>query len=210
MHGDSAALAADQEFFSALLARRIEVLERLLADDFTLVALDGVLSGPRGRAATRNTLERRARAQENEREGGQNQADAAQDGTSIVWRVPRGGRRRSRRRTAAGAAVPRRGPRERTGQRGIRPAPPTGLNPGAASGRIGLSTLDRRGSMGSRLLTGGILAVIGLITVKLLIGVFGFIAAVFGFLFFKVLPIVLIGWIVMRIVRTFRDRPEQV
>ncbi|NLG61039.1 MAG: hypothetical protein GX539_02255 [Candidatus Cloacimonetes bacterium] len=64
--------------------------------------------------------------------------------------------------------------------------------------------------MGSRLLTGGILAVIGLITVKLLIGVFGFIAAVFGFLFFKVLPIVLIGWIVMRIVRTFRDRPEQV
>ena len=64
--------------------------------------------------------------------------------------------------------------------------------------------------MGSRLLTGGILAVIGLITVKLLIGGFGFIAAVFGFLFFKVLPIVLIGWIVMRIVRTFRDRPEQV
>ena len=41
MHGDSAALAADQEFFSALIARRVEVLERLLADDFTLVALDG-------------------------------------------------------------------------------------------------------------------------------------------------------------------------
>ncbi|HEU5208293.1 MAG TPA: hypothetical protein VFU06_02675 [Longimicrobiales bacterium] len=64
--------------------------------------------------------------------------------------------------------------------------------------------------MGSRLLTGGVLAVIGLITVKLLFGVFGFVAALFGFLFFKVLPILLIGWIVMRIVRSFRERPEQV
>ena len=64
--------------------------------------------------------------------------------------------------------------------------------------------------MGSRLLTGGVLAVIGLITVKVLLGMFGFVAGLFGFLFFKVLPIVLIGWIVMRIVRAFRDRPEQV
>ncbi|MHB1167756.1 MAG: hypothetical protein ACYC28_00575 [Longimicrobiales bacterium] len=63
--------------------------------------------------------------------------------------------------------------------------------------------------MGSRLLTGGVLTVIGLITVKLLLGLFGFVAGVFGFLFFKVLPIVLIGWIVLRIVKAFRENPGQ-
>jgi hypothetical protein len=55
--------------------------------------------------------------------------------------------------------------------------------------------------MGAKLLTGGILAVIGLFTVKLVLAVLKGVAALMGFLLFTVLPIVLIGWIVMRIFR---------
>jgi hypothetical protein len=47
MHEHTAALAADREFFSALIARRVEALEKLLADDFTLVALDGAMISKR-------------------------------------------------------------------------------------------------------------------------------------------------------------------
>jgi hypothetical protein len=36
-------LATEQEFFAALLGRRVDRLEALLAEDFTLVALDGAL-----------------------------------------------------------------------------------------------------------------------------------------------------------------------
>jgi hypothetical protein len=55
--------------------------------------------------------------------------------------------------------------------------------------------------MGAKLLTGGILAVIGLFTVKLVLAVLKGVAALVGFLLFTVLPIVLIGWLVMRIFR---------
>ncbi|MGH7444402.1 MAG: hypothetical protein ACREKM_05980 [Longimicrobiales bacterium] len=61
--------------------------------------------------------------------------------------------------------------------------------------------------MGARLLTGGVLAVIGLITVKLVMGLFGVLAGLFSFLFFTVLPIVLIGWIVLKVVGKLRDKP---
>jgi len=61
--------------------------------------------------------------------------------------------------------------------------------------------------MGSRLLTGGVLAVIGLITVKVLMAVFGAVAGLFSFLFFTVLPIVVIGWFVLKLVEKWRDRP---
>lgn len=64
--------------------------------------------------------------------------------------------------------------------------------------------------MGSRLLTGGVLAVIGLITVKVVMALFGALAGLFSFLFFTVLPIALIGWIVLRIVSKLRDKPSQV
>jgi hypothetical protein len=61
--------------------------------------------------------------------------------------------------------------------------------------------------MGSKLLTGGVLAVIGLVTVKVLLTVFGAIAALFSFFFFTVLPIVLIGWIVLKIIGKLREKP---
>lgn len=61
--------------------------------------------------------------------------------------------------------------------------------------------------MGARLLTGGVLAVIGLITVKFLMGLFGLLAGLFSFLFFTVLPIVLVGWIVLKIIGKVRDKP---
>lgn len=61
--------------------------------------------------------------------------------------------------------------------------------------------------MGARLLTGGVLAVIGLITVKFVMAVFGMLAGLFSFLFFTVLPIVLVGWIVLKIIGKVRDKP---
>ena len=59
----------------------------------------------------------------------------------------------------------------------------------------------------SKFLTGGVLAVIGLITVKILLAVFGALAALFSFLFFTVLPIVVIGWIVLKIIGKLKDKP---
>lgn len=61
--------------------------------------------------------------------------------------------------------------------------------------------------MGARLLTGGVLAVIGLITVKLVVALFGALAGLFSFLFFTVLPIVVIGWIVLRIIGKLKEKP---
>jgi len=62
--------------------------------------------------------------------------------------------------------------------------------------------------MSSRLLTGSVLAVIGLITVKVVMAVFGALAGLLGFLFFTVLPIVLVGWIILRLARRgSRDKP---
>lgn len=55
--------------------------------------------------------------------------------------------------------------------------------------------------LGSRMLTGSILAVIGLITVKVLGTVFGAILAFLSFLFFTVLPIALVAWLVMKLIR---------
>lgn len=56
-------------------------------------------------------------------------------------------------------------------------------------------------NFGARLMTGGILAAIGLITVKLVIALVSGIAAFFSFLLFTVLPIVVIGWLVYRAFR---------
>jgi hypothetical protein len=55
--------------------------------------------------------------------------------------------------------------------------------------------------MAAKLLTGGILAVIGLFTVKLVLAVVKGVFAFTAFLLFTVLPIVVIGWFVLRIVR---------
>ncbi len=56
---------------------------------------------------------------------------------------------------------------------------------------------------GSRLLTGSVLAVIGLITVKILTALFGAIMGFLSFLFFTVLPIVLIAWLVVKVLKHF-------
>ena len=59
---------------------------------------------------------------------------------------------------------------------------------------------------GSKLLTGSVLAVIGLITVKLVMAIVG---AVSGFvsLLFSLLPILLIGWLVLKVLKRLgRDK----
>lgn len=54
---------------------------------------------------------------------------------------------------------------------------------------------------GSRLLTGSVLAVIGLITVKVLMALFGAVMSFGSFLLFTVLPVLLIGWLVLKVLK---------
>ena len=54
--------------------------------------------------------------------------------------------------------------------------------------------------MSSRLVTGGILAIIGLITLKVVMSVIGGTIAIFALLF-KLLPILLLVWIGWRIIK---------
>jgi hypothetical protein len=61
--------------------------------------------------------------------------------------------------------------------------------------------------MGAKLLTGSILAVIGLFTVKLVLAVLAGIASLMGFLFFTLLPIVVVGWLLMKIIDKLREKP---
>jgi len=59
---------------------------------------------------------------------------------------------------------------------------------------------------GSKLLTGSVLALIGLITVKLVMAIVG---AVSGFvsLLFSLLPILLIGWLLLKVLKRLgRDK----
>lgn len=61
--------------------------------------------------------------------------------------------------------------------------------------------------MSSKLVTGGILAVIGLITLKVVMFLIGGTIAIFALLF-KLLPILLIGWILWRVVRSVtKEKP---
>lgn len=63
-------------------------------------------------------------------------------------------------------------------------------------------------SFGGKVVTGSVLAVIGLITLKVLGAVFFGFMALIGFLLFKVLPIVLVIWLGMKAIRYLRsDRP---
>ena len=62
--------------------------------------------------------------------------------------------------------------------------------------------------MSSKLVTGGILAVIGLITLKVVMFLIGGTIAIFALLF-KLLPILLIGWILWRVVRSLtKEKPS--
>ncbi|CAN5643270.1 hypothetical protein BH23GEM9_BH23GEM9_06980 [soil metagenome] len=64
-------------------------------------------------------------------------------------------------------------------------------------------------SFGARVMTGGVLAVIGLVTIKVLVAVVSGFMALLGFLFFTVLPIAVVGWFVLKIVRSMKssDKP---
>lgn len=63
---------------------------------------------------------------------------------------------------------------------------------------------------GSRLLTGSVLAVIGLITVKVLMALFSAVMSFGSFLLFTVLPILLIGWLVLKVLKGVKKnkKPE--
>jgi hypothetical protein len=58
-------------------------------------------------------------------------------------------------------------------------------------------------SFGGRLMTGGVLAVIGLITIKVVVAVVSGVFALLAFVLFTVLPIVLVGWVLMKLFRHF-------
>lgn len=61
--------------------------------------------------------------------------------------------------------------------------------------------------MSSRLIPAGVLVVIGLITVKVVMALFGALAALFSFLIFTVLPIAVVGWLVLTIVKKLKAKP---
>jgi hypothetical protein len=64
------------------------------------------------------------------------------------------------------------------------------------------------GVFGSRVLTGGILAAIGLLTVKFLMAILGIAVSFISFLFFTVLPLALVAWLVIRLFKYLtRERP---
>lgn len=56
---------------------------------------------------------------------------------------------------------------------------------------------------GSRILTGGILAAIGLITVRVLMALFGAVMGFISFLLFTVLPLVLVAWLAYKLLKYF-------
>ena len=63
-------------------------------------------------------------------------------------------------------------------------------------------------SFGGKVMTGSFLAVIGLITLKVLGALFAGFLALFVFLIFKVLPIMLVVWLGMKLFRYLKaDKP---
>jgi hypothetical protein len=55
---------------------------------------------------------------------------------------------------------------------------------------------------GSKVLTGSVLAVIGLITVKVVMALIGAVTGLFSFLV-SLLPILLVGWLVLKVLKHF-------
>jgi hypothetical protein len=53
-------------------------------------------------------------------------------------------------------------------------------------------------SFGARLMTGGVLAVIGLITIKVVVAVLAGFFALLAFVLFTVLPILVVGWLLVK------------
>jgi uncharacterized membrane protein YuzA (DUF378 family) len=62
--------------------------------------------------------------------------------------------------------------------------------------------------LGSRILTGSVLAAIGLITVRLVLALFGIVMSFVSFLLFTVLPLALIAFLAYKLFKyVTRDRP---
>lgn len=63
-------------------------------------------------------------------------------------------------------------------------------------------------SFGGKVLTGSVLAVIGLVTIKVLAAVLSGFMALISFLLFTILPILVVGWLVLKAIRYLKtDRP---
>lgn len=58
--------------------------------------------------------------------------------------------------------------------------------------------------LGARLLMGSVLAAIGLITLKVIVAVLSGFLALMAFLLFTVLPVMVIGWIIVKAFRYLR------
>jgi uncharacterized membrane protein YjgN (DUF898 family) len=56
-------------------------------------------------------------------------------------------------------------------------------------------------SFGGKVLTGSILAAIGLVTIKVLMALVSGFMALLGFLFFTVLPIALVVWLIVKAIK---------
>lgn len=64
-------------------------------------------------------------------------------------------------------------------------------------------------SFGGKVLTGGVLAAIGLITVKVIVALVSGVMALISFLLFTVLPIALIGWLIFKAVKYMKKNGEK-
>jgi hypothetical protein len=102
--------------------------------------------------------------------------------------------------------TPSRQPAAPTRAQGLTPVPPSSPRheTGYASLSYGYPATTRIGGeskmgLGSKMLTGSVLAVIGLITVKLLMGLFGIVMSFVSFVLFTVLPIALLVWLAYKI-----------
>ncbi|CAN5667278.1 hypothetical protein BH23GEM10_BH23GEM10_04940 [soil metagenome] len=63
-------------------------------------------------------------------------------------------------------------------------------------------------SFGGKVLTGSVLAAIGLVTVKVLIALVSGALALLSFLVFTVLPIALVGWLAYKLIKSLAsDKP---
>jgi hypothetical protein len=55
-------------------------------------------------------------------------------------------------------------------------------------------------SFGGKVLTGGVLAAIGLVTIKVIMALVSGVMALVSFIIFTILPIALIGWLLLKLV----------
>jgi hypothetical protein len=55
-------------------------------------------------------------------------------------------------------------------------------------------------SFGGKVLTGGVLAAIGLVTIKVIMALVSGVMALISFIIFTILPIALIGWLLLKLV----------